>query len=225
MSKYITKLPLEGRFKITFQYGANGREYGYDKHAGIDLISMVNDSRIYATGVGIVNYAGYDKYLGNYISINQEDGARHYYCHLSKINVKKGETVNNSTVIGIMGATGNVTGKHLHYEIRKFNSSGYTLINPADYMGIPNIIGEYDSINYRIYINNNEEFTVRVDKALAMVRKSPDSNSEVTGTGKLYRGNTFLAIDLVEGQSVYGNNKWYKSKKGNYVWSGGLSKI
>lgn len=73
--------------------------------------------------------------------------------------------------------------------------------------------------------SNNSSFTVRVDKAEAAVRCQPNSKSALTGSQILKRGDTFKAIDTVIGENVGGNNIWYKSWKGNYVWSGGLTKI
>ena len=71
-------------------------------------------------------------------------------------------------------------------------------------------------------------FTVRVDKAEANVRKEPNSRSALVpqpGADCLKKGDTFKAVALVDGESVNGNNKWYKSLKGNYVWSGGCTRL
>ncbi len=73
--------------------------------------------------------------------------------------------------------------------------------------------------------NNSTEFTVRVDKSLAAVRIEPNSNSQQSGSKLLYKGDTFKAIDTVTGENVGGNNIWYKSWKGNYVWSGGCTRL
>lgn len=76
-----------------------------------------------------------------------------------------------------------------------------------------------------------EVFKVRVDKEKACVRTEPNTNSKIvtqpSGRNYLAKGVVFNAIGIVEGQDPYGNgnNKWYKSQKGNYVWSGGLTKI
>ena len=73
--------------------------------------------------------------------------------------------------------------------------------------------------------NIQEKFWVRVDKKEAAVRSEPNQNSPQVGSKVLYKGNTFEAIGTVEGENVGGNNIWYKSWKGNYVWSGGLTRM
>jgi len=70
-----------------------------------------------------------------------------------------------------------------------------------------------------------QTFTVRVDKASAAVRREPNTNSPLSGSQILYRGATFISVGTVVGQNVGGNNIWYRSAKGNYVWSGGLRRI
>lgn len=76
-----------------------------------------------------------------------------------------------------------------------------------------------------------EVFRVRVDKEKACVRTEPNNNTNLviqpSGRNYLIKGVIFNAIDIVEGQDPYGNgnNKWYKSQKGNYVWSGGLTRL
>lgn len=73
-------------------------------------------------------------------------------------------------------------------------------------------------------------FWCRVDKACgANVRKEPNTKSATVmqpGNQKyLNKGDKFECVDLVTGENVNGNNKWYKSKKGNYVHSNGITKI
>ncbi len=72
-------------------------------------------------------------------------------------------------------------------------------------------------------------FNVRVDKSEANVRKEPNTKSAIVpqpgGAPRLFKGDTFIAVGEVKGEKVQGNDIWYKSAKGNYVWSGGLTKI
>lgn len=72
------------------------------------------------------------------------------------------------------------------------------------------------------------QFTVRVDKAEANVRKQPYQTGKIVpqpNADFLKRGDTFQAVGTVVGESINGNNIWYQSAKGNYVWSYGLTRI
>ena len=142
----MTNLPVTGEFIITAIYGQKGK-YWADGHKGIDFVSK--DKRIFATCDGVVRTVAYDaKGWGQYVSVGDSQGRRHIFCHLVKgsVNVKKGDKVTRSTVIGTMGATGNVSGVHLHYQLQ----NGETVINPCDYLGIPNKAGNYNSNDYQI---------------------------------------------------------------------------
>lgn len=62
--------------------------------------------------------------------------------------------------------------------------------------------------------------TVKVP--ILYVRDKPTTKSKLSGSRFLIKGMRFRTSGLVKGQSVKGNNKWYKSKAGNYVWAGGV---
>ena len=85
-------------------------------HAGVDY--GTNDKNIPTYGIdnGVVVKTGFQKFLGNYVYVNYpklNHGA--LYQHLDSIKVSKGEKVTKDTIIGITGATGEVTGIHLHF--------------------------------------------------------------------------------------------------------------
>lgn len=94
--------------------------YGYRwgrLHRGVDIAGVGHGSPIYASNNGIVYKSGYHYSMGNYIYINHNNGYYTGYLHLSKINVKVGQTVARGQVIAAMGNTGTSTGTHLHFEI------------------------------------------------------------------------------------------------------------
>lgn len=170
----MTNLPLTGIFNITAifkQVNKNlWKTLGF--HTGIDFTG--SDS-IYSTCDGIVDSINYSNAYGNYIIIKEDEASRyHYFCHLKSVKVKKGQRVNRATIIGIMGNTGNVTGKHLHYEIRKTkgNLTESNLVNPAEYCQIPNAKGTYNSINYPV--NNDKKYKngdiIEIDTPFAFTR-------------------------------------------------------
>ncbi len=111
---------------VSSRYG--GRSRGY--HTGIDLAGK-SGSPVYASDGGTVTFAGWNGGYGKMIKINHGNGYETYYAHLSSINVKNGAKVAKGTLIGKVGNTGNSTGPHLHFEIRK---NGQTL-NPGSFIG------------------------------------------------------------------------------------------
>jgi surface antigen len=75
------------------------------------------------------------------------------------------------------------------------------------------------------YTPQNLVFRVRVDKAGANVRTQPRLSAPLGGSQTLKRGDIFNATGVVYGDTYDGINTWYVSEKGNYVWSGGLTRI
>lgn len=92
--------------------------YGTSKfHEGMDFSAPIG-TPVYATGRGRVIEAGWQSGYGNCIDIDHGFNYTTRYAHLSKILVKKGQTVERGEKIGEVGNTGKSTGPHLHYEVR-----------------------------------------------------------------------------------------------------------
>ncbi|WP_284036723.1 M23 family metallopeptidase [Neobacillus sp. 114] len=100
------------------------------KHKGID-IARPSNLTIKAADNGVVVSAGWDNGgYGNKVIIDHQNGMRTLYGHMSSLNVKAGQTVSKGTAIGVMGATGDATGVHLHFEVYKNGG----LVNPLSYV-------------------------------------------------------------------------------------------
>lgn len=87
-------------------------------HTGVDIAASYG-SPVEASDAGKVIFAGWESGYGKLIKIDHENGYVTYYGHLSSILVKVGQRVAKGDVIGKVGATGHVTGPHLHFEVRK----------------------------------------------------------------------------------------------------------
>lgn len=93
-------------------------------HTGIDLVKS-HKAPIQAFVGGKVLFAGFGKSgsgfggYGNVVLIQDKNGRGNVYAHLDSVSVKKGQTVKAGQVIGRQGNTGNSTGSHLHFEVRK----------------------------------------------------------------------------------------------------------
>lgn len=91
-------------------------------HSGVDFAAGIG-TPVHAAGDGVVTYpgdgtAGY----GIVMVIAHPDGASTWYCHLNGTVARVGQRVKAGDVIGYSGATGNVTGPHLHFEVRFANT-------------------------------------------------------------------------------------------------------
>ena len=68
---------------------------------------------------GTVVYSGWSNVFGNYVIINHGNGYQSLYGHMAKITVKKGQSVDQTSKIGLVGSTGYSTGPHLHFTVYK----------------------------------------------------------------------------------------------------------
>jgi murein DD-endopeptidase MepM/ murein hydrolase activator NlpD len=111
--------PLE-KLRRTSNFGIRNDPFTGERsfHSGVDLGCPVNTA-VYAARTGKVVFTGYEGDYGQLVIIEHPHGYFSYYGHLSKIRVKKGETVTSNTCIALSGNTGRTTGPHLHFEIRK----------------------------------------------------------------------------------------------------------
>lgn len=102
-------------------------------HKGIDMAKPTGTA-IHVVGSGIVVKAGW-VYSGYGISVMvkmDSGGVYSHYAHMSRLAVGAGQRVNANQVIGYVGATGDVTGPHLHFEIHQ--GSIWNQINPAPWL-------------------------------------------------------------------------------------------
>lgn len=127
---------------ITSEYGNRIHPIqGIEKfHSGIDMVS--SDKNIYPILSGKVAKTGNNSSMGNYIIIYHEFNNQKYtsaYYHLSEKKVRKGQSVDQNTIIGIMGQTGAATGVHLHLTMYKgyLDSGESSMVNPKDYINLP----------------------------------------------------------------------------------------
>ena len=98
-------------------------------HEGID-IGAGTGTPIYAAASGVVSFAGTMGGYGNLTLIDHGQGIVSASAHQSRIGVAVGQRVAAGQVIGAVGATGNVTGAHLHFETRVGGSPQ----NPRNYL-------------------------------------------------------------------------------------------
>jgi murein DD-endopeptidase MepM/ murein hydrolase activator NlpD len=117
--KSLLRTPIDGA-RITSGFGMRMHPLlGYSKmHKGVDF-GAPTGTPIFAAGSGTVVEMGKKGAYGNYVRIRHNGEYQTAYAHMSKFakGVKKGDRVKQGDVIGYVGATGRVTGPHLHYEV------------------------------------------------------------------------------------------------------------
>lgn len=108
-------LPVTG-YRLSARFGQSGSLWS-NGHTGLDLAGP-SGSTIVSMAAGTVTEAGFDGPYGNKTVVTLEDGTEIWYAHQSRITASAGKTVDPGEPIGFTGSTGNVTGPHLHVEIR-----------------------------------------------------------------------------------------------------------
>ncbi|GGY25544.1 M23 family metallopeptidase [Streptomyces djakartensis] len=123
--------PISGSY-VSTGYKASSGLWSSGSHTGVDFHAATGTS-VHAVGAGTVVEAGWGGSYGNQIVIKMNDGTYTQYGHLSSIGVSVGQQVTPGQQIGLSGATGNVTGPHLHFEARTSPEYGSD-IDPVAYL-------------------------------------------------------------------------------------------
>jgi murein DD-endopeptidase MepM/ murein hydrolase activator NlpD len=105
-----------------------GQRWGKE-HKGID-IGVPTGTNVKSFMSGKVTYSGWQGSYGNLVVISHGNGLQTYYAHNSKLLVKVGQSVDSGSVIAKSGSTGNSTGPHIHFEVRKNGNP----VNPFPYL-------------------------------------------------------------------------------------------
>lgn len=148
--------PFRGTNRITSPYGwrtyknsagvtirehHNGIDVVPTRYAGEeDLAGTAWDFREVTGGKVVAVSAGWNAGRGTLIKVQTAPGVIEIYQHCAAVYVKVGQQVPQGTVLGRAGATGNVTGAHLHFEVQVNGSP----VEPSAWLGLPNAGGTYD---------------------------------------------------------------------------------
>ena len=127
--------PVKAAFRFTSKFGPrrDPKTGGRRMHKGVDFAAP-NGTPLYATADGVVTHAGWSSGYGRLVKIQHEFGIETRYAHMSKLRAKVGQRVSRGDRIGDIGASGRVTGVHLHYEVRV----GGKAVNPMIYIKAAN---------------------------------------------------------------------------------------
>ncbi|MFI7006151.1 M23 family metallopeptidase [Streptomyces sp. NPDC050145] len=125
------------KYTLSAGYAQGGSMWSTGKHSGQDFavpigtnVKAVHSGTVVKTGG---NGAGDGPAYGNAIVIKHSNGTYSQYAHLSRIDVRVGQTVSTGQHIALSGNTGNSSGPHLHFEIRTTPNYG-SAVNPVAFL-------------------------------------------------------------------------------------------
>jgi len=191
-------------------------------HTGIDLWQPIG-TPVYAVeggdvlAAGVINNAYGNSQYGKCVLIDHKNGYCTFYAHLDKVLVQKGASVLPGAQIGTVGATGNVTGPHLHFEVRTkpvWNRANF--IDPELWLGKavdkPNVIQTEKPV---ISVKEPEfklDDKVKISGILVNMRNAPGFSSGILAQLK---NGTKLTIsgDRIEKDGLY----WYPVQLEGYI--------
>ncbi|MEW2525401.1 M23 family metallopeptidase [Streptomyces sp. NPDC047071] len=121
-------LPVSS-YVLTSHFGDSGSMWSSGSHTGLDFAGA-SGTPLKAVHSGTITEAGWARAYGYRTVLKLDDGTEIWYCHQSSLSVSVGQKVSTGDVIGRMGGTGNVTGVHLHLEVR----TGGAAIDPLSWL-------------------------------------------------------------------------------------------
>ncbi|WP_345948994.1 M23 family metallopeptidase [Mucilaginibacter sp. PAMB04274] len=136
-SSILARAQIPGSFSLPLDDLQLNSRYGYRVHpltgkvkfhAGVDLAAR--SDTVFAVLDGRVTKSGYNHSLGLYVNLDHGGGLESSYGHLSQCWVLEGDTIRVGSPIGLTGATGQVTGEHLHFAIKFY----HRFLNPLALM-------------------------------------------------------------------------------------------
>ncbi|MFF2654834.1 M23 family metallopeptidase [Streptomyces sp. NPDC058045] len=117
-------------YTLTSHFGDPGAMWSSGHHTGLDFAAPTG-TPLKAIHTATVKEAGWAGAYGYRTVLELDDGTELWYCHQSSLNVSAGQKVTTGDTIGRVGATGNVTGPHLHLEV---HPGGAGAIDPLGWL-------------------------------------------------------------------------------------------
>ncbi|MEZ5757663.1 MAG: peptidoglycan DD-metalloendopeptidase family protein [Emcibacteraceae bacterium] len=177
----LMKTPIEGA-RLSSYYGNRKHPVlGYNRmHKGIDF-SAPTGTPIMAAGDGVVERASWFGSFGNYVRIRHNSTYQTIYAHMSKYGrgIKKGVRVKQGQIIGYVGATGRVTGRHLHYEVYMNG----TQVNPLT-LKIPSGIKlkESELEDFKLAMKDTDLMIAQTKSHILLTHNTPNTNTAIASS-------------------------------------------
>ncbi|MBN2743878.1 LysM domain-containing protein [Breznakibacter xylanolyticus] len=172
-------IPFQG--KVISKFGPRGSRM----HTGTDIKLAKGDTVVSAFD-GTVNIAAPHYGYGLLVTVEHAQGITTYYSHLSKILVKKGQTIKAGEVLGLGGSTGRATTTHLHFEVR-VNGKPINAQQIFDF--------ENNSFLARHIVSPSQKNSIKTSATEPETQiASAQSTSSETKSHKVQKGDTLYSI-------------------------------
>ncbi len=154
------------KYKLGTRFGTKGNLWKCGYHSGQDFLSANygGDGVVYPIYAGQVLKVTSGGSYGNCVQVRHSDGYITLYAHLRIVYVKPGMRVDEQTALGLEGATGNVTGKHLHLEVHKGAYKYPASIDPLAFIR-ERLGGDEVEKQLKIRLNGVEKQVQAIEKA------------------------------------------------------------
>lgn len=179
---------FRSKFKVTQEFGVNPeyyKKFGLTAHEGIDIIPTGSDWTVYALEDGVVvkdeDNAKSGAY-GKYVTIwHPSIKKATQYCHLASNIVDNGMQVKKDQAIGIMGATGNTNGAHLHLNLFNVDENGVRLNKDNGYLGGTNPLPFLEEVEVVDNQKLIDELRADRDKNWGLYQAEVEKNKQLSG--------------------------------------------
>jgi len=207
--------PFNKGYKITQYFGENPQYYsqwGFKGHEGIDLIPLDSDWNVLSMEDGIV-LQDIDTPRNNYgiycVVWNDINKRSFWYCHLKNNKVGVGQRIKAGDVLGVMGATGKVTGAHLHLGMRYSDEEGNAINTNNGFKGFENPLNLLQELNQESEDFMGEDIPTDIEEQFGL--------KEIARYNKYWAPKEMIAdwvklveeLDLMTGD----RDKWKKNYK------------
>jgi len=124
-----TQLIVQTEARVSSRFGPRKNPFTGrpEFHSGVD-IAAPRGSNVYPVRPGTVSFSGWQPGYGKVVIVSHDDGSETLYAHNARNLVRRGQRIGWGTPLGRVGSTGDSTGPHIHFELRK----GGQPVNPAE---------------------------------------------------------------------------------------------